>query len=103
MAERRPLKAGLKPVDPEIERQFVLGGKPDTLPPVTPSAPPPQQTGKGQPLVKLPFSTRMRADYVTALKRASLERQLAGEEPNTVMDILEEALAPWLREHGYIA
>jgi hypothetical protein len=40
------------------------------------------------------------SDYATALKRASLERQLQGILPNTLQDILEEALEPWLRNHG---
>ena len=28
--------------------------------------------------------------------------QLAGETPNTVQDILEQALDPWLKDHGYL-
>ena len=35
-------------------------------------------------------------DFAKALKRASLERQLKGLEPNTLQDILEEAIEPWL-------
>jgi hypothetical protein len=34
-------------------------------------------------------------------QRASLERQLNGTAPNTLQDILEEALEPWLRSNGY--
>jgi hypothetical protein len=37
-----------------------------------------------------------------ALKRASFERQLQGVEPNSMQDIVEEALTPWLRKHGYL-
>lgn len=44
----------------------------------------------------------VRADYAAALKRASLERQLSGVQPNTLQDILEEALGPWLRANGYV-
>lgn len=108
MAERRPLIAGLKTADPELERQFVHAGKIETPPPAKPSAPPPpapaeSREGKGQkPTGKQPLTTRIRADFAAALKRASLERQLAGEEPNTLQDILEEALDPWLRTRGYI-
>lgn len=49
-----------------------------------------------------PLTTRIRSDLATALKRASLERQLAGEKPNTLQEILEEALEPWLKEKGYL-
>jgi hypothetical protein len=50
-----------------------------------------------------PISTRIRADFAAALKRASLERQLAGAEPHTLQDILEEAIEPWLKANGYLA
>ncbi len=51
---------------------------------------------------RVPLTTRIRTDFGNALKRASLQRQLEGQEPNTVQDILEEALEPWLRKHGYL-
>jgi len=51
---------------------------------------------------RVPLTTRIRHDYATGLKRASLERQLAGVKPNTVQDILEQALEPWLKDHGYL-
>ena len=44
----------------------------------------------------------MREDFAGALKRASLERQLAKVEPNTLQDILEQAVEPWLRANGYL-
>lgn len=44
----------------------------------------------------------MRTDYSTALKRASLERQLSGVQPNTLQDILEECIGPWLKSNGYL-
>jgi hypothetical protein len=50
----------------------------------------------------VPLTTRVRADFGAALKRASLERQLSGQYPNTVQDILEDALGPWLRANGYV-
>ena len=50
---------------------------------------------------RVPISTRIRSDFVTALKRASLERQLNGVEPNTLQDMLEQAIEPWLRDNGY--
>ena len=95
MAERRSLSQGLtetpKALDPAREEQFVYGRKPQ------PPAAPPSAPGL------TPISTRLRADFITALKRASLERQLEGREPNTLRDILEEAIEPWLRSHGYLS
>jgi hypothetical protein len=44
----------------------------------------------------MPLTSRIRPEVATALKRMSLERRLAGREPNTVQDIVEEALDAWL-------
>ncbi len=102
MADRRPLTDGLKPaptpVDRAVEAAFVFG--PKTTAPVAdePSPAPPQPP----PIVRSPLTTRVRADYAAALKRASLERQLSGTTPNTLQEILEEALEPWLKAHGYV-
>ena len=101
MADRRPLTEGLKPpalsVDRDLERQFVYGSKPQAKAdePVPPEKPAPV-------MARAPITTRVRADYAAALKRASLERQLSGELPNTLQEILEEALGPWLKSHGYV-
>ena len=51
---------------------------------------------------RLALSMRIRADYARALKRASLQRQLDGLEPNQLQDIVEACLEPWLRSHGYL-
>ena len=91
MAERRALIEGLKPpappVDPNMEKAFVFGEKKEKdrrhpNPRQRPHQPQRSYTAR------VPFSTRMRADFAAALKRASLERQLAGIEPNTLQDIL---------------
>jgi hypothetical protein len=100
MSERRPLVEGLKPVtsaiDPALEKQFVFGGfTPKVEAPVIVEKAPPVQS-------RAPLTTRIRADFATALKRASLERQLSGTTPNTLQEILEEALEPWLKTHGYV-
>jgi len=128
MTERRSLIEGLKPVpkvDPALEEQFVYNKKPqktasaprrdheDTQPKEQPAQVAtlvqPQQADpsreKTQPLNtvgRTPLTTRVRSDIASALKRASLERQLAGVQPNTLQDILEEALEPWLRSKGYL-
>ena len=100
--ERRPLIAGLETagVERTVEKQFVYAAKTAPAGP-TPAA---HDTRRHSPPVagRVPVSTRIRADYATALKRASLERQLGGTAPNTLQDILEEALEPWLRANGYL-
>jgi hypothetical protein len=94
MNDRRPLVAGLKSAadtDRVKEKQFVYsGGVPEPPPARAP------QVGRA------PLTTRLRADYAAALKRASLERELNGIEPFTVQEMLEEALGPWLKANGYL-
>jgi hypothetical protein len=96
MTERRPLTEGLKPslppVDPQREREFVHGAKATT--PTAPAA--------VSPFARVPISTRIREDLFAALKRASLERQLSKSEPHTLIEILEQAIEPWLKSNGYI-
>jgi len=92
MADRRSLSDGLKTapaaVDPEVAKQFIYGDKP------TPAAVP--------GVNRVPLSTRIREDLFAALKRASLERQLSKTEPHTLIEILEQAIEPWLKSNGYI-
>jgi hypothetical protein len=106
MSERRTLTAGLKApaptVDSNKEKEFVYGQKPEAKPesfarPATNEKPP-----AAMPSARVPLSTRMRGDFAEALKTASLERQLKKIQPNTLTDILEEAVEPWLRQHGYL-
>ena len=95
MAERRTLIDGLKAtppaIDPSLEKDFVHGDKVK-----------PQPTPQTLTINRVPISTRIREDFAKALKRASLERQLKGVEPNTLQDILEESVEPWLKSNGYI-
>jgi hypothetical protein len=98
MAERRSLAEGLKatppPLDPQVAKGFIHGTTADAASqPATPTT----------VIARSPLSTRIRTDFATALKRASLERQLQGTEPNTLQDILEEAIEPWLRAKGYLS
>lgn len=101
MQERRSLVEALKQtptVDPKIEKEFVFQAKP----PVATEPTPPLSTPTPSTLARSPISTRIRSDFAAALKRASLERQLAGIEPHTLQDILEEAIEPWLKTNGYL-
>jgi hypothetical protein len=108
MAARRPLVEGLKTdsgVDRAVEEDFVYNGVPTDARPAAsrPAAQPRDRKGQATSTVgRVPLTTRVRAEFSAALKRASLERQLAGQVPNTLQDILEEALEPWLRSHGYL-
>ncbi len=101
MAEqRRSLTEGLKAtppsIDPKAEKNFVYQEKAPVV------ATPMTATPTTLSINRVPISTRMREDFAKALKRASLERQLEGVEPNSLQDILEEAVEPWLTSNGYI-
>ena len=50
----------------------------------------------------VPVTVRLRPEIASALKRASLQRQLNGVETFTQQDIVEEALSPWLRAEGLL-
>lgn len=92
MNDRRTLLEGMKPPASSTpspltaeERRFAYGEQPE-----------PRNESRTL------LSTRIRSDFAKALKRASLQRQLEGVTPNTLQDILEEAIEPWLRTHGFI-
>ena len=106
MSERRALVEGLKPtaplVDPEKEKAFVFRDQKESTAKVNQPAVATPTSSTTVVHARVPFSTRMRADFANALKRASLERQLEGVEPNTLQDILEQAVEPWLRSNGYL-
>jgi hypothetical protein len=106
MKERRTLVDGIGPLDRSAEKEFVFGGKAGNTQGENTPAPTRRETTASHhaPAIanRMPLSTRIRSDFGTALKRASLERQLSGTTPNTLQDILEEALEPWLRDNGYL-
>ena len=98
MSERRKLVEGLKPLqppaDPHQENAFVYGEEATEEKAARQSA--------SLNLPRVPLSTRIRGDFAAALKRCSLERQLQKIEPNTLQDILEQAIEPWLKTNGYL-
>ena len=49
----------------------------------------------------VPVTTRFKQETAEALRRASLERKLAGETPSTQQQIVELAVAGWLENNGY--
>lgn len=116
--ERRSLVEGLKP-DPELqkrEEEFVFGAKRNsevakpiiqsiaqqdqsqTAESTTDSVIPLQSDNRMLPQItgRVPVTTRCRPEVASALKRASLQRQLARVEPYYVQDIMEVALETWL-------
>lgn len=100
MSDRRSLVEGIKrpAVEPQREQEFIAGAR-------SPSASASQAASTPTaraPIAKTPFSTRIRADYAVALKRASLQRQMDGIEPSSINDMLEQALEPWLKANGYL-
>jgi hypothetical protein len=101
MAERRSLVEGVKPpapaIDPKREETFVYSEK-------ARGADAPAAPATTTPTIsRSPLSTRIRTDFSKALKRASLDRQLKEVEPNTLCDILEQAIEPWLKSNGYLS
>ena len=127
MAERRALIEGLadaENIDADLAEEFIYNGKPrqaaksSAAPPEatkpateeTPAPPPlPQsvvaaaQVSATSPLTgvgRVPVGARVRTELAAALKRASLERQLQGIQPNSVQEIIEESLELWLLKHG---
>lgn len=98
MGERRSLIEGITETDPSLDptkvREFLGGAK--TPAKTALSAPATPQ------IARSPFSTRIRTDFANALKRASLERQLNGIQPHRLVDILEQAIEPWLKSNGYL-
>jgi hypothetical protein len=106
MPNRRPLVAALQdqppPADRSAEEKFVFGNN-RTPAAEPPSSPTPTAQRAAPKISRVPFTTRIRSDLAQAVKRASLERQLQGIEPNQVQEILESALEPWLRANGYLA
>ncbi len=120
MKERRSLVEGLKatPTFQDLEEAFVFGPKrkPDTQEPIPiaqpnavqePVAAEPSLSQPDRSILpgmtgRRPVTTRCRPEVASALKRASLQRQLAGVEPYYVQDIMEEALEAWLRQNTYL-
>lgn len=115
MSQRRSLVTGLSetPNVTEQEKKFVFGNnsKPsesDSLPeePVSPSIEKKNLVSPEEVLPqyrgRVPLTTRCRPEIASALKRASLKRQLEGIEPCRIQEILEEAMEKWLKDHGYV-
>ena len=108
MVERRSLVEGINSNaktpqgNPDREKEFIQAARPKPASEPTFPLPAANTATSTAVLSKTPMSTKIRTDFAEALKRASLERQLNKQEPNTLQDILEQAIEPWLRNNGYI-
>lgn len=127
MAERRSLSTAVNSptvpgVSPDVVRSFVSQNQKSERPVAAPvdqidqpvrkteqtntsetkSVKPKKKANRFQPVGLIPVTVRLRPEIAGALKRASLERELEGEEVFTQQDLVENALEPWLREQGYI-
>ncbi len=108
-----PARVVPEPVPPaaaEPAAQATVPAGEGTAPAVSPPPKPPAakrpdvHSGPPRLLATLlvPVTVRLRPEVASALKRASLERQLHGVETYTQQDIVEEALLPWLRAEGLL-
>lgn len=50
----------------------------------------------------VPLTTRLQPKTADALRRACLEQKLARRTPNTQLEIVELAVADWLKEHRFL-
>jgi len=66
---------------------------------VSPSSALPQFTMAGA----VSLNVRIEPEISTALLRASMDRKIQRLDPFTQRDIVAEALAEWLKNHGYLA
>ena len=104
MAERRSLTMAVQSIpnaDPETVREFVTQEKKPATPATSSIMTSSTATAGCQPVGLIPITVRLRPEIAGALKRASLERQLAGSEFFSQQEIVERALAAWLRENGH--
>jgi len=62
----------------------------------------PQKSPANRSVGMIAITVRLRPEIANGLKRASLERQLAGETLFTQQDMVESALEPWLKQQGFL-
>jgi hypothetical protein len=106
--ERRSLAAGISHIanaDPEAVRRYVTQEPAAVANYRTKTEPKRHERPEGNAIPQIgviPVTVRLKPAIACALKRASLERELAGESPFTQRELIEEALGAWLRKHDYL-
>jgi hypothetical protein len=101
----RPAEPAEAAPDPDPVPSEVGEGKENSAPAKRAAKPAAQKRTEPPKLLAtllVPVTVRLRPEIASALKRASLERQLNGIATYTQQDIVEEALLPWLRAEGLI-
>lgn len=113
MSPRRSLVTGLSetPNVTEQEKKFVFGNdtepkevisesKSDASATINSS----QDTEEVLPQYRgrISLMTRCHPKLASAFKRASLKRQLEGQEAFQIQEIIEEAITAWLKERDYL-
>ena len=118
---RRSLMQGLKTPDgvsPDAAQAFIKQDPQPDVPRNTPVLftqdqntqdiassnvkPPKRKKSKLTITALVPVTVRLDPEIAGALKRASLERQLDGEETYTQQDLVTMTLQPWLIAQGYL-
>ncbi len=105
MTKRRPLVDGIQSTEEllsEAEKDFVFGENQKTESFQDEVTQQKKNTVLPKMAGRVPITTRASPEIGSALKRASLQRQLDGVEPNSMQDIMEAALENWLRDKGYL-
>lgn len=97
----RPIPAPTRPVEPT--RPLPLESAPTSISvPAKSIHERPKKGNRFQPIGLIPVTVRLRPEIAGALKRASLERELAGEDVFTQQSLVEQVLEPWLSSEGYL-
>jgi hypothetical protein len=99
MSARRTLVEGIASPEKTREAEAFVFGNARPAEQEAPRTARPAGSGK---VNRVPFSTKMRTDIFSALKRASLERELEGITPYNMQDLVEDVLEPWLRSNGFL-
>jgi hypothetical protein len=63
---------------------------------------PKKKPGRLEPVGLIPVTVRLRPAIAGALKRASLQRELEGQEIFSQQALVEQLLEPWLQDEGYL-
>jgi hypothetical protein len=96
-------KAKAKPITPKEEPPMARPAIKEDYTPRTSSPLPPLATEQAFTMAgAVSLNVRIEPEISTALLRASMDRKIRRLDPFTQRDIVAEALAAWLKAHGYL-